>query len=542
MSRHSRPWWRDAVIYQVYPRSFADGDGDGIGDVNGLRDRLPYLRDLGIDAIWLSPWYVSPMADAGYDVADYRDIDPRFGSLAHAEAFLAEAHALDLRVIVDIVPNHCSDRHPAFAAALAAAPGAPERDLFWFRPGRGEHGDQPPNDWRSHFGGPAWTRVDDGDWYLHMFAPEQPDWNWDHPAVRADFETTLRFWLDRGVDGFRIDVADHLVKDPALPDQSTLDPAAIRPWRDQDGVHEIFRSWRAIADTYPQQAVFVGELWEPNADRFTRYLRPDELHTGFNFAFLACPWDALAFRAVIDETLGTHALVGAPATWVLSNHDVVRHVTRYGRADTSHSFAPDAMTQTADLALGTRRARAAALLSLALPGSAYVYQGEELGLPEVQDIAAELLQDPRWLRSGFTDRGRDGCRVPLPWSGTAKPYGFSPDWATADPWLPQPEAWAALSAQAQAGSRPSMLELYRRALHLRRTEPDLGDGTLTWLDGAGPAAHGVLYFRRGDGFACLVNLSAEPVPLPPHGYLLLASDPLQELKVAPDSAVWLRLV
>ncbi|GAB4048267.1 glycoside hydrolase family 13 protein [Catellatospora paridis] len=535
-SRHEHPWWRDAVIYQVYPRSFADGNGDGLGDLAGLRERLPYLRDLGVDAIWLSPWYVSPMADAGYDVADYRDIDPVFGTLAEAELFITEAHQHRLRVIVDIVPNHCSDRHPRFQAALAAGPGSPERELFWFRPGRGEHGELPPTDWGSHFGGPAWTRVPDGEWYLHMFAPEQPDWNWDHPAVREDFQTTLRFWLDRGVDGFRIDVADHLVKDPTLPDLAGLGPDVIRPWRDQEGVHEIYRDWRKIADSYPQRGVFVGELWDDDPDRFTRYLRPDELHTGFNFPFLSCPWDAAAFRDVIDTTLATHAMVGAPATWVLSNHDVVRHATRYGRAHTAHSFDDAKHVEPSDLVLGTRRARAAALLTLALPGSAYVYQGEELGLPEVEDIPAELLQDPRWPRSGFTDRGRDGCRVPLPWSGQTKPYGFSPDQAVADPWLPQPASWAALSAAAQTGDRRSMLELYRRALHVRRTEPDLGDGPLKWL----PAPDGVLHFQRGNGFACLVNLGDTPADLPPYEYLLLTSDPLEELKVAPNSAVWLR--
>ncbi|MFC7243927.1 glycoside hydrolase family 13 protein [Catellatospora aurea] len=536
-SRHEHPWWRDAVIYQVYPRSFADGNGDGLGDLTGLRERLPYLRDLGVDAVWLSPWYVSPMADAGYDVADYRDIDPVFGTLAEAERFITEAHQHHLRVIVDVVPNHCSDRHPAFQAALAAGPGSPERELFWFRPGRGEHGELPPTDWGSHFGGPAWTRVPDGEWYLHMFAPEQPDWNWDNPAVPEDFQTTLRFWLDRGVDGFRIDVADHLVKDPALPDVATLGPNVIRPWRDQEGVHEIYREWRKIADSYPQRGVFVGELWDDDPDRFTRYLRPDELHTGFNFPFLSCPWDAAAFRDVIDTTLATHAMVGAPATWVLSNHDVVRHVTRYGRAHTAHSFDDAKHFEASDLALGTRRARAAALLTLALPGSAYVYQGEELGLPEVEDIPDALLQDPRWLRSGFTDRGRDGCRVPLPWSGEAVPYGFSPDRAAADPWLPQPASWARLSAAAQTGDRRSMLELYRRALHVRRTEPDLGDGPMQWL----PSPDGVLLFQRGDGFACLVNLSDAPAELPPYEYLLLTSDPLEDLKVAPNSAVWMRV-
>jgi alpha-glucosidase len=500
-------WIDNAVIYQVYPRSFVDGNGDGIGDIAGIRSRLPYLRELGVDAIWLSPWYVSPMADAGYDVADYRDIDPLFGTLASAVDLINEAHSMGLKVIIDIVPNHCSDRHPLFQAALAAGPGSPERELFWFR-------DEPANDWTSRFGGPAWTRVPDGQWYLHLFAPEQPDWNWDNPLVRQDFETTLRFWLDRGVDGFRIDVAEALVKD-----LNTVDG-----YSNQEGVHEIYRSWRKIADGYPQKAVFVGELWTPE---FTRYLGPGELHTAFNFAFLSCPWDASQVRDVITGTLETHAPIGAPPTWVLSNHDVVRHVTRYGRANTGHYWLPDLDGSDADLALGTRRARAAALLTLSLPGCAYVYQGEELGLPEVEDLPVALLQDPRWVRSGYQDRGRDGCRVPLPWSGSAPPFGFSPDGVA--PWLPQPASWASLTAQAQEGDPGSMLTLYRKALELRPS----WSGALEWLD----LGVGVIAYTRGE-HTCIVNLSQEPVALPPGKEVILSSIPV-EGDVPPDAAVWL---
>ncbi|MFD6735441.1 glycoside hydrolase family 13 protein, partial [Micromonospora aurantiaca] len=413
------PWWRSAVIYQVYPRSFADGDGDGIGDVAGIRSRLDHLAALGVDAIWFSPWYPSPMADAGYDVSDYRDIDPVFGTLAEVEALIAEAHALGIRSIVDVVPNHCSDAHPWFRAALAGGPGAPERDLFWFRAGRGPGGDLPPTDWTGEFGGPTWTRTTDpdgtpGDWYLHLFAPQQPDFNWDHPRVRAEFEDILRFWFDRGVDGIRIDSAGLLVKDGTLPE---VHPDRPHPFRDQDGVHDVYRAWRRIADSYPGGRALVGEVWLPDRQRFANYLRPDELHTAFNFDFLGCAWDATALRESIDGTLAAHAPVGAPATWVLSNHDVTRHVTRYGRADTRFSFAAKREGIPTDLELGTRRARAAALLSLALPGAAYVYQGEELGLWEVEDIPYELRQDPMWERSGRVDPGRDGCRVPLPWQG-----------------------------------------------------------------------------------------------------------------------------
>ncbi|MFI7213546.1 glycoside hydrolase family 13 protein [Micromonospora maritima] len=534
----SSPWWRSAVIYQVYPRSFADGNGDGIGDVAGIRSRLDHLAALGVDAVWFSPWYPSPMADAGYDVSDYRDIDPVFGTLGEVEALITEAHALGIRTIVDVVPNHCSDAHPWFRAALAGGPDAPERELFWFRAGRGPGGDLPPTDWTGEFGGPTWTRTTDpdgtpGDWYLHLFAPQQPDFNWDHPRVRAEFSDVLRFWFDRGVDGIRIDSAGLLVKDGTLPE---VHPDRPHPFRDQDGVHDVYRAWRRIADSYPGERALVGEVWLPDRQRFAHYLRPDELHTAFNFDFLGCAWDAGALRESIDGTLAAHAPVGAPATWVLSNHDVTRHVTRYGRADTRFSFAAKREGIPTDLELGTRRARAAALLSLALPGAAYVYQGEELGLWEVEDIPYELRQDPMWERSGRVDPGRDGCRVPLPWQGDAPPFGFSPDGAATAPWLPQPADWKDRTVRAQTGDPHSMLELYRAALALRRAEPALGDGPMGWL----PAPDRVLAFARDPGFACLVNLGDEAVPLPEHDRLLLASGPLDDDRLPPDTAVWLR--
>ncbi|GAB1641996.1 glycoside hydrolase family 13 protein [Krasilnikovia sp. MM14-A1259] len=524
------PWWRDAVIYQIYPRSFADGDGDGIGDLDGIRHRLGHLADLGVDAIWMSPWYPSPMADAGYDVADFRDIDPVFGTLAGAESLIREAHAAGLRMIVDIVPNHVSRAHPWFAAALAS-PDAPERDYFWFRPG----GDTAPTGWRSEFGGPAWTRTTNpdgtpGDWYLHLFTPEQPDLNWDHPDVRAEFESILRFWFDRGVDGIRIDSAALLLKDPALPEVAD---GAPHPYHDRDGVHDIYRAWRRVADEYPGRAL-IGEVWLPDPERFANYLRPDELHAAFNFDFLGCAWDPGLLRECIDRTLHVHAAVGAPATWVLSNHDVTRHPTRYGRADTTFSFAAKREGVPVDLELGTRRARAATLLSLSLPGAAYVYQGEELGLWEHESIPPGLRQDPMWARSGH---GRDGCRVPLPWHGDEPPFGFSPDSAAEPPWLPQPPEWKGLTVAAQRGDPSSMLELYRAALRVRRGEPGLHTPALDWL----PAAPGVLAFTRGPGFACVLNLSAAPVALPDHDTRLLASSPLDGDLVPPDTAVWLRL-
>jgi alpha-glucosidase len=545
-SKTSVPRWRDAVTYEVYIRSFADGNGDGVGDIAGLRSRLSYLSELGVDAVWITPWYPSPMADAGYDIADYRDIDPLFGTLADAETFIEQAHAVGIRVLVDVVPNHTSDRHPWFRAALASGPGSPERSRYWFRPGRGPEGELPPNDWLSRFGGSAWTQVQDGEgrngeWYLHLYAAEQPDLNWDNPEVREEFESILRFWLSRGVDGFRVDVAHALSKDPALPDvgYGGDDTVATRTGRidhphwDRDEVHEIYRVWRRIADDFEGDRTFVAEAWVADPERLARYVRREGLHTAFNFGFLQCPWDAAELRRAIDATVSAQTAVGAPPTWVLSNHDVVRHVTRYGRAETGWQDARRLYGSPIDIDLGTCRARAAALLLLALPGGAYLYQGEELGLWEVEDLPEHLIQDPALQRGG---RRRDGCRVPLPWSGDQPPFGFSREDATAAPWLPQPAAWKDLTAEAQSSDPDSMLELYRAALRLRRGHPALGDGDLAWDD----APKDVLAFTRAPGFRCVVNLAATPTPLGRHQQILLASAQLQGGQLPPDSAVWLQ--
>jgi alpha-glucosidase len=510
--RGERPaWWREAVIYQVYVRSFADGNGDGVGDLLGVRTRLPYLRDLGVDALWITPFYASPMADGGYDVTEHREVDPLFGTLGDAEALIAEAHALGLRVIFDIVPNHSSDQHRWFREALAAGPGSLARERYLFRDGRGERGHLPPNDWESVFGGPAWTRITEpdgtaGQWYLHLFDPAQPDLNWRHPEVRAEHEEILRFWLERGVDGFRVDVAHGMIKHPDLPDvghtgQIRMLGHSVLPYFDQDEVHEIHRSWRRILDSYPGERIAVAEAWAPSLERLAAYVRPDELHQAFNFHFLGTAWDGAALREVIEGSLRTSRLVGAPTTWVLSNHDIRRHVTRYGDGE-----------------IGLRRARAAALLMLALPGSAYVYQGEELGLEEVLDLPEELLQDPQRLRSQDGSSGRDGCRVPLPWQGETPPFGFTP-LNLAEGWLPAPGAWRAKTVEAQRADEASTWRLYRRALKLRRALPALGDGTLEWHT----APDGVLVFTRAPGFVCTVNTGGQPVALPRPGRLLLAS-------------------
>ena len=560
----SAQWWQSAVVYQIYPRSFADHDGDGTGDLQGILSRLEYLADLGVDAVWISPWYPSPMADGGYDVSDYRDIHPDFGTLAEADQVVQTAHRLGLRVLIDLVPNHSSNEHPWFTAALAAGPGSAERDLFIFRDGRGEDGNDPPNNWPAMFGGGAWERVAEADgrpgqWYLHLFAPEQPDWNWENPAVADEFDSILRFWFDRGVDGFRIDVANSMAKAPGLPDLDT-DPATGKPvvnvltgtpYMNQPHVHDILRRWREVADSYEGSSqgkrVFVSEAWVTPASELVKYIRPDELHTTFNFDALMCEWTAQSQRNVIDLTLGETAAVGAPPTWVLANHDTTRVVTRYGREVTGVEFTPNGINHesfagighvppgSTDLALGRRRARAAALLELALPGGAYVYQGDELGLEEVEDLPEEVLQDPTWERSGRTERGRDGCRVPMPWSGTEPPFGFGS--SKQPPWLPQPQHWAELTVERQDGDPTSMLSLYREVLAQRRAHPALGDGTLTW-DSAVPAE--VLSFTREPGFRCVVNFGSEPYQLATGDRILVASGEVRDGLLGTDQAVWLQ--
>jgi alpha-glucosidase len=527
------PWWRDAVVYQVYIRSFADANGDGIGDIEGVRAHLPYLAALGVDALWFNPWYPSPLADAGYDISDYRSIDPAFGTLWEAERLITEARQLGIRTIVDIVPNHISSEHPWFAQALASPAGSDTRGRFWFRPGTGENGDQPPNAWQSIFGGSAWTRVEGGEWYLHLFAPEQPDLNWERPEVWTEHEDILRFWFDRGVAGVRIDSAALLIKDAELSEVPADPGPGQHPFTDRDELHDVYRRWREVADSYEEPRVLVGEVWLPDAERLARYLRPNELHTAFNFDFLACPWEPGPMRTSIKSALASHAPVEAPATWVLSNHDVTRPVTRYGRADTAFSFETKREGTPTDLARGLRRARAAALLAMALPGSMYVYQGEELGLPEYENIPPERRQDPMWHRSGGVDPGRDGCRIPLPWSGPARPYGFSPN-PEAELWLDQPDDWAPLSVEAQLDDPGSMLSLYRSGLAIRRQAPWGESAQLAWLEYGDDA----VAFTRGERFACLVNFGPDPIELPDAAEVLVASTQLESNTVPQDTTVW----
>ena len=517
-----RPWWSNAVFYQAYPRSFHDSNGDGVGDLDGVTSRLDYLAELGVDALWLNPVMVSPMVDHGYDVADPRDVDPLFGGLPALDRLIAAAHARDIRITMDLVPNHSSSQHPWFQAALAAGPDTAQRDRYLFRDGTGPGGIHPPNNWVSVFGGRAWTRVVEpdgspGQWYLHLFDAEQPDLNWANPEIADDLDTTLRFWLDRGVDGFRIDVAHGMAKPPGLPDMHNPDLPMLTlddddPRFNHDGVHDIHRGIRRVLDDYPH-AVTIGEIWVFDNEDFAKYLRPDELHLGFNFRLVRADFDATDIRAAIENSLAAATLAGSTPTWCLSNHDVEREVSRYG-----------------DGAAGRRRADAMALVMLALPGTVFVYTGEELGLPNV-DLPDEALQDPTWTRSSHRERGRDGCRVPMPWSGAEPPYGFS---ATADTWLPMPAGWAPLTVQAQESDKNSTLALYRRAIAVRRDRGDFVDQPVEFVDlGADLVAFG------SGGVLCVLNAGTTPAPLPA-GEVLLASAPVTNT-VPPDATVWLRV-
>ncbi len=532
------------AVYQVYLRSFRDADGDGVGDLAGLRDGLDAIAALGCDAVWLNPCYLSPQRDHGYDIADYRQIDPSYGTLGDFDAVLDRAHGLGLRVLMDMVANHCSADHAWFQAALDAGPGSEERARFIFRDGRGEHGELPPNNWESVFGGPAWTRVSEpdgqpGQWYLHSFDSSQPDFDWRNPDVAAEFLDVLRFWFDRGVDGFRIDVAHGTVKALGLPDHDGRGHNSVM-W-DQPEVHEIYRSWRALGDSYPGGKYFVGEVWLPSQDRLADYLRPDELHQAFDFGLLIQPWDAGRMRAAIEEGL---RVAGSAPAWALSNHDVHRAATRYGQTQLLDAPPPTDMisaarrTGPADMALGVRRAKAAAGLLLALPGSAFLYQGEELGLPEVFDLPDEARQDPIWFRSDGAQLGRDGCRVPLPWAADGANLGFSPD-GGAPAWLPQP-AWLARFARDDQERRPdSPLAVYRDLIHRRR--PLFGTApSLHWLD----SPDGLLAFTRGMG-VCAVNFTDRPQPVPsswPVGVRVVTTEPAPEPTVLPpNSTSWFQL-
>lgn len=545
-------WWRQAAVYQIYPRSFADANGDGIGDLRGIISRVPYLAELGIDAVWLSPFYPSALADGGYDVADYRNVDPRIGTLEEFDEMVAALHARGIRVVVDIVPNHSSNHHAWFQEALKAPKGSAARHRYIFRDGSGANGEEPPADWQAAFGGLAWEPVGDGQWYLHTFAKEQPDFNWDNREVRDDFLKTLRFWSDRGVDGFRVDVANLLVKElpEVLPTRAELDgmdrDSGTHPLMDRDEVHEVYAEWRAVFNEYNPPRTAVAEAWVDSPVRRAKYAAPTSLGQAFNFDLLTADFEAGQFRSIVTDNLGQSAATGSSSTWVLSNHDVTRHATRYGlpplrgRKGVKQGIEwmlDGAPADGVDLALGLKRARAATLFLLALPGSAYLYQGEELGLHEVGDIPDAQRQDPAYHRSvdqpewTYDGLGRDGCRVPLPWTASGPSYGFGHDGAH----LPQPEWFAKVSVEAQEADHDSTLHLYREALRLRR---GLQAGeTLEWDDEL--SRGDVLAFARPGGWVSVTNFGAAPVPLPA-GEVLLASTPLEEGLLPGSSTAWIR--
>ncbi|MBF4572106.1 glycoside hydrolase family 13 protein [Herbiconiux sp. VKM Ac-1786] len=540
------PWWRQAAVYQIYPRSFADANGDGLGDLPGVTSRADYLERLGIDAVWLSPFYPSELADGGYDVADYRDVDPRLGTLADFDAMLDALHSRGIRVVVDIVPNHSSDRHVWFQEALAAGRGSAARERYIFRDGTGTDGAEPPSDWQSVFGGPAWERVADGQWYLHSFAVEQPDLNWSNPEVRADFVRTLRFWSDRGVDGFRIDVAHMLTKDLSEPLPSAAELELIprdgdHPLLDRDDVHEVYAEWRAVFDSYDPPRTAVAEAWVDKA-RVPLYARPESLGQAFNFDLLEADFDAAQFRAVVQENLELAAASGSSSTWVLSNHDVVRHASRYGlphpaRTADGHPaqkhgsewLLSGGTSPVLDREAGERRARAATLFVLALPGSSYLYQGEELGLHEVAEIPDAERQDPTFFRSRGAEIGRDGCRVPLPWEPSAETaFGFG----SGGSHLPQPEWFGRSAVSVEEGDPDSTLSLYRRALELRHALQTAE--SLEWVE-TGRAD--VLRFRRPNGWEVVTNFGGSPFPLD-RADAVVASVPLVEGALPADATVW----
>lgn len=540
-------WWRQAVVYQVYPRSFADANGDGIGDIRGVTSRVPYLKELGVDAVWLSPFYPSALADGGYDVADYRDVDPRLGTLDDFDEMLEALHGEGIKVVVDIVPNHTSDQHAWFQEALAAGPGSAARARYIFRDGTGPGGAEPPADWVSVFGGSAWERVPDGQWYFHNFAKEQPDLDWSNPEVRADFVKTLRFWSDRGVDGFRIDVAHMLTKDfvDPLPSQAELDAMprdGNHPMIDRDDVHEVYAEWREVFDSYDPPRTAVAEAWvEPS--RIPLYARAESLGQAFNFDLLEADFDAAQFRRIVGDNLALAAKSGSSTTWVLSNHDVVRHATRYGLPDAERDekgrptrkhgnewLLSGGTTPVLDRERGLRRARAASLFVLGLPGSAYVYQGEELGLHEVASIPESERQDPTFFRSPGEDIGRDGCRVPLPWSVEGSSFGFGSGGAH----LPQPAWFAEYAVSTQDGDPTSTLALYRQALALRRLLQT--EESLQWIE---TGRDDVLAFRRPNGWTVVTNFGQTPYALPADGARSLSSRHFEGDELPPETTVWL---
>jgi alpha-glucosidase len=566
MLKKDANWWRQAAIYQIYPRSFKDSNGDGLGDIKGITEGVKYLKSLSLDAVWLSPFYPSELADGGYDVADYRNVDPKLGTLKDFDVMLKALHKEGIRVFVDIVPNHSSDQHEWFKAALASKPGSKERARYIFRDGRGKNGELAPNDFVSHFAPSAWTRSKnpdgtDGQWYFHLFAPEQPDFNWDNREVELDFLKTLKFWSDRGVDGFRVDVAHALKKDFSRFNKSysKIDSVGIPEngrdiLFDRDEVHEVYREWRKVFNKYNPPRVAVAEAYVPAARR-ALYASPDELGQAFNFDLLGTQFVAKEFKRIVTENIELTEKSGSSSTWVLNNHDSVRTVTKYGLpqgTDLSQWLLTDGKSIDVDIALGQKRARAAAMYIMALPGCTYIYQGEELGLFEVADLKHSDLQDPTWKRNVVLkpqrvffrrnnkyvtgvaeihlDKGRDGCRVPLPWTSTGSSLGFGSGKAH----LPQPLGFGALSMQVQSKIKGSTLDIYRTALKLRKKLQTTEE--FEWIKTGDPQ---VLHFSRKNGWHCFMNFDGADFTLP-KGEILHSSSPLKGRKLPKNTTAWLK--
>ena len=546
ISAPGKEWWRSAVIYQIYPRSFADANGDGMGDIQGIISRLDALQELGIDAIWCSPFFKSPQKDAGYDVSDYKDIDPLFGTLSDFDQLVEEGKKRGIGIIVDLVPNHSSSEHPWFIEALKSPKGSPARERYMFRDGKGENGELPPNNWESVFGGPAWTQVADGQWYLHIFDSSQPDFNWKNAEVLEEFEGVLRFWLDRGAAGFRIDVAHGLVKAEGLPDvvenNSTMsgedgdkpkDRETPHPFWGQEGVHEIIREWRKVLDEY-QDRIMAAEAWVMPLSRMAKWVRQDEYHQAFNFGYLETPWDREKLEAVVDQSLAEFGKVGAPSTWVLSNHDVIRHATRmaYDKIPKQgDGIGPD--YEQPNIERGLRRARAASAFMLGLPGGAYIYQGEELGLPEHTTLEGKFRQDPTYFRTQGKRVGRDGCRVPIPWEADKPAFGFN---STGESWLPQPDLYKGYARDQQVGKAGSTLELYKSLLKHRKAL-DLGFGELAWnreLSSETTLAY------ENSGVLVLANFNGPAIEIPEGEVLLSTQLDLSSGKLEHDQVIWLK--
>lgn len=574
-------WWKQAVVYQIYPRSFKDANGDGLGDIPGITSKMQYLRELGIDAIWLSPFYPSDLADGGYDIIDYRNVDPRLGTMQDFDAMVSAAHQEGIKVIVDIVPNHTANKHVWFLEALAAGRGSTARERYIFKEGSGPNGEFPPNDWQSLFGGPAWERVEDGQWYLHIFAKEQPDLNWNNPEVHEEFKKTLRFWSDHGTDGFRVDVAHGLAKKldgASMKDLShwtvhdSLSHDGTHPLWDRAQVHDIYREWRQVFNEYNPPRFAVGEAWVVPEHQYL-YASPDELGQVFNFEFAIANWFSQDFRTAIRDGLQAAKSSGSTATWVMSNHDVPRHPSRYGLpqapSKATHQLPKDwvlrdGTTYEENRELGTRRARAAILMETALPGSVYIYQGEELGLFEVPNIPWDRLEDPTPFRTRgrYTEKGRDGCRVPLPWNsqdapheaswdsrfGTGASFGFSPSDATAgsqsaDPHLPQPLWYKDFAVDVEQQDPTSMLSLYKACLsHRAALLTSAHNTSVTWLDEGDEV---IAYTRQAadnsgyTAIASITNFGKNAVALP-EGDLILSSIQLDDPALLPqDASAWI---